>query len=75
MQFILNELGYNTRVDGYFDKNTENVLKSFQKHQQLETTGTLNEITAIKLESLLLEKINDEKNDLQLKKTLEILSK
>lgn len=75
MQLILNALDYNTRVDGYFDKNTENVLKSFQKHQQLETTGTLNEITAIKLESLLLEKINDEKNDLQLKKTLEILSK
>ena len=67
MQLILNALGYNTRVDGYFDKNTENVLKSFQKHQQLETTGTLNEITAIKLESLLLEKINDEKNDLQVK--------
>lgn len=66
-QAILKGLGFETgREDGYYDVKTETAVKAFQKIQGLDTTGKLDRETASKLETRILEKIQDEANDVQL---------
>ncbi len=76
LQLILNGLGYDSkRNDGYFDKNTELALKSFQKAQGLEITGIVDSKTGEFLQNKIIEKIKDPANDTQLQVAIETLRK
>ncbi|MEH6948461.1 S41 family peptidase [Bacillus sp. JJ634] len=67
-QAMLKGLGFETgREDGYFDVQTEVAIKAFQKVKKLNVTGKLDRETASKLEASILEKIQDERNDVQLR--------
>lgn len=74
MQIMLDALGYEPgRNDGYFDVQTEKALTAFQKDQGLSVTGELDEETEQVLEDLVIEAVNDQENDLQLQKALDVL--
>ena len=66
-QTILKGLGFEPgREDGYYDFQTELAVKAFQKVSGIEATGKIDQKTAQQLESRILEKIKNEKNDVQL---------
>lgn len=72
MQLMLDGLGYKPgRTDGYFSKETEAALKSFQSAAGLSATGQVDAKTAEKLEADILKAMRDPKNDAQLKKAVE----
>ncbi len=76
LQIILEGLGYDTkRSDGYFDKNTELAVMSYQKEQNLEITGVVNSITGEALQTSIVEKIKDPANDAQLQAAIETIRK
>ncbi|MDP4096492.1 S41 family peptidase [Paenibacillus sp. P96] len=75
-QIMLKGLGYDTgREDGYFDKTTEEAVKSFQKKAGLTVNGVIDTETASKLEAALIENIRDPQNDTQLKRGIEQIRK
>lgn len=72
MQLMLDGLGYKPgRTDGYFSKETEAALKSFQRAAGLSATGQVDAKTAEKLEADILKAMRDPKNDAQLNKAVE----
>ncbi|WP_407640166.1 S41 family peptidase [Bacillus massiliglaciei] len=74
-QDMLRGLGFETgRTDGYFDKQTEFAVKAFQKREKLKETGKLDEKTASRLQADVLEKIQDESNDVQLLTALKYIA-
>jgi carboxyl-terminal processing protease len=74
MQIMLAGLGYKIdRKDGYFSEATETRVKEFQKSAGLPVTGKVDKTTAEKLEEKLVQKIRDEKNDVQLAKAAGVL--
>nr|WP_304216228.1 S41 family peptidase [Fredinandcohnia onubensis] len=75
-QIMLKGLGFDPgREDGYFSGETVIAVKAFQQANQIEATGTINEKTAGLIEAKVIESIRDQKNDLQLKKAMEVLFK
>ncbi len=75
-QIMLKGLGFDPgREDGYFSGETVIAVKAFQQANDIEATGTINEKTAGAIEAKVIESIRDEKNDLQLKKAMEVLFK
>lgn len=75
-QIMLKGLGFDPgREDGYFSGETVIAVKAFQQANEIEATGTINEKTAGLIEAKVIESIRDEKNDLQLKKAMEVLFK
>jgi carboxyl-terminal processing protease len=75
-QIMLKGLGFDPgREDGYFSGETVLAVKAFQIKNDIEDTGTINEKTAGAIEAKVIEAIRDEKNDLQLKKAMEVLFK
>lgn len=75
-QLLLKELGYDPeREDGYFDRETEEQIKSFQDQVGLAATGELDEETAFAIETEIMDRIHSGDYDLQLKKALEVLYK
>jgi carboxyl-terminal processing protease len=74
MQIMLAGLGYKIdRKDGYFSETTEKRVKEFQKSAGLPVTGKADKTTAEKLEEKLVQKIRNEKNDVQLAKAVDVL--
>lgn len=74
LQIMLAGLDYESdRKDGYFSAVTEKSVKAFQKDAGLPVTGKVDKKTAEELEVKLLDKITDEKNDVQLAKAVETL--
>lgn len=68
-QIMLEAVGYKPgRKDGYFDRATEKAVKSFQSSKKLKADGVVNAATAEALEAELIKKIQDPKNDNQLKR-------
>ncbi|MHA2856996.1 S41 family peptidase [Paenibacillus lautus] len=66
-QIMLEAVGYTAgRTDGYFDRNTEKAVKSFQSKHKLKADGIINSATAEALEAALIEKIQDPKEDNQM---------
>ncbi|PIB43991.1 hypothetical protein AOA57_24210, partial [Pseudomonas sp. 2588-5] len=63
------------RTDGYFDETTEDTVSDFQDDEGLDVTGEINEETADRLQELIIEAVQNKKNDRQLKKALELLTK
>lgn len=75
-QAILKGLGFETgREDGYYDDQTENAVKAFQKVQGIEVTGKIDRKTADQLESSILKKIKDEANDIQLRTAIKYVAR
>ncbi|MEC5422843.1 S41 family peptidase [Virgibacillus sp. C22-A2] len=76
VQLMLIGLGYDLgREDGYFDKETEEAVKDFQKTNDMEITGEVDEQTAGLMETQIVEKIRSGEDDKQLEKALEELYK
>ncbi len=72
-QNILNTLGYTTRVDGYYGKDTVSAVESFQKDNNLSVTGSVDGSTANVLNEKLQTYLEDYKNDNQIMKAIEVL--
>ena len=71
-QQMLKALGYTDISEkGYFDENTEKVVKQFQEDQGLTVDGKITKDTTIKLIELIQNKIKD--NDTQLEKAISVL--
>lgn len=76
MQLVLDALGYNPgRTDGYFDHQTENALKAFQKAKGLPQTGQFDDKTEVHLQEAFLALYKDPKNDVQLQVAIQLLKK
>lgn len=76
IQVMLKGLGFDSgREDGYFDKQTEKSVKAFQKKNKLKETGIIDEKTAGVIETKILEKVRDGKDDKQLEKAIDVLYK
>lgn len=74
LQLILSGLGFDPgRNDGYFDAGTEQAVKDFQGKMELEQTGKVEGKTAELLQTELLNKMKDPKNDAQLQKALGVM--
>lgn len=70
---MLSALGYTPgKVDGYYDGETANAVKDFQKDSKLKVTGVLQGETTVALMNRLREQIV--KEDPQLQKAVEVLS-
>src|SRR5699024_8265548 len=69
IQLMLKGLGYDPiRDDGYFSKETEEAVKSFQHDHDLTVTGIIDEETAGLIEAQIIEKIRNGEDDQQLEK-------
>lgn len=76
LQIILDGLGFKpNRTDGYFDKNTEAAVKSFEKVHGLNVDGVVEKETADKLQEEIIKKIKDPESDAQLQVGIESLLK
>ena len=75
-QEILDGLGFEPgRKDGYFSEETKIAVKGFQQENNLPSTGRIDEKTAAKLEEAAVKEMKKEKNDLQLKMALKLITK
>ncbi|MFE0505144.1 lmo1851 family serine protease [Peribacillus butanolivorans] len=71
---MLKAAGYNPgKIDGFFDEETTNAVKKFQKEQKVKETGIIKDDTTVKLMQVIREKILE--NDTQVKKAVEVLKK
>ncbi|RSK28597.1 PDZ domain-containing protein [Bacillus sp. HMF5848] len=76
LQKMLSGLGYGPgREDGYFSEETKTAVEAFQKANDLPMTGKVDEQTAVKLETKIIERIRSEESDLQLQTALKVLFK
>jgi carboxyl-terminal processing protease len=71
---VLDVLGYNIVVDGFLDDNTMDEIATFQEDHELTVTSSLTLETASKLNTLMKAIIEDESNDAQLQKAIELLT-
>lgn len=73
-QMMLKGLGFEPgRTDGYFGEQTEKAVRAFQDSQELETTGVLDEETAIALQQSIVDLVRDQENDQQLRVALDLI--
>jgi carboxyl-terminal processing protease len=75
-QTMLKGLGFEPgRVDGYFAEETKTAVIAFQRVNELEATGIIDEETAGKLQEKIIEEVRKEENDYQLKMAIELIFK
>lgn len=75
-QQMLKGLGFDPgREDGYFSKQTEQAVQSFQKANGLQVTGKIDKQTANMLQTKVMEAVRDERYDEQLKRALQLIAK
>lgn len=73
-QQMLDGLGYNIEnINGTFDEETEEAVKSFQKENDLKVNGEIDEETAGLIEVKVVESIRNGEDDLQLEEALKAL--
>lgn len=76
IQIMLDGLGYDVgRTDGYYNKETEDAVKTFQADHDLSTSGEIDKKTAEVIETQVRERIRAGEDDLQMEKALELLTK
>jgi carboxyl-terminal processing protease len=76
VQVMLKGLGFDPgREDGYFSKETEDAVKSFQAKNSLSTSGKIDVQTAEQLQTQLLKAVRAEENDVQLQEAIKTLFK
>ncbi len=73
LQMMLEQLGYNVRISGYFDLQTTIALTTFQEDAGLEKNGRFDDQTWVVLREAIEQEA--ELNDTQLNYALEILEK
>ena len=71
IETILKGLGYDVKVDGYFDSKTTEAVKQFQKSKGISETGEVNEQTGSALMTAIREELK--KNDTQYKSAVKAL--
>ncbi len=73
-QIMLEGLGYKpNREDGYFSRDTQTAVEQYQAENDLEVTGEIDQATAEKLQTSVIEKIRSGEEDTQQEKALEVL--
>lgn len=71
---MLEGLGYDeTETNGNFGDGTKAAVEAFQRANDLNVTGEINEKTGGALEEKVVEEMQKEDNDKQLQKALEVL--
>lgn len=76
LQMMLDGLGYSVdRTDGYYSHQTVTAVKHFQEKHKLPVTGEVDSKTAEQIESDIIDKIENPKNDLQLQAAIQYLNK
>ncbi|MGG4156904.1 S41 family peptidase [Peribacillus muralis] len=71
---MLKEAGHDPgKIDGFFDEDTTNAVKAFQRDQKIKETGIIKDDTTVKLMQVIRDKILE--NDTQLKKAVEVVKK
>lgn len=76
IQIMLDGLGYDVgRTDGYYNKETEDAVKTFQADHDLSISGEIDKKTAEVIETQVRERIRAGEDDLQMEKALELLTK
>jgi len=76
IQIMLDGLGYDVgRTDGYYNKETEEAVKTFQADHDLSISGEIDKKTAEVIETQIRERIRAGEDDLQMEKALELLTK
>lgn len=73
VQIFLNRLGYESRMDGYYDEKTVEAVKFYQEDHDLQVTGTIGMETAYQLNLDIINYVNNKENDNQYQKALEYL--
>ncbi|WP_139822682.1 S41 family peptidase [Tuberibacillus sp. Marseille-P3662] len=74
IQKMLKGLGYSPgRTDGYYSKDTADAVRAFQKVNDLEVNGSVDQKTASKLEMKVLNAIDQPENDMQLQQGVNTL--
>nr|WP_276511793.1 S41 family peptidase [Pseudalkalibacillus hwajinpoensis] len=75
-QIMLKGLGFEPgRKDGYFSDKTVTAVKAFQRSNDINITGKIDEKTAQKLQEKIIDSIRNPDNDVQLKTAVELLAK
>jgi carboxyl-terminal processing protease len=76
LQVMLEGLGYDPgRHDGYFNAQTADTLKEYQKAKSLTVTGIADAAVMEHLENDVINRLKDPKNDTQLSEAIKLLSK
>ncbi len=75
-QVMLKGLGFEPgRTDGYFSDKTVTAVKAFQRSNDLNVSGKIDEKTAQKLQENIIDSIRNPDNDVQLETAVELLTK
>ncbi|WP_029331381.1 S41 family peptidase [Exiguobacterium oxidotolerans] len=70
---VLEAIGYDPKgQDGYYGDTMKQAVEQLQKDAKLEVTGKIDPVTASEMETRLLKKLEDSKNDVQRIKALEV---
>jgi carboxyl-terminal processing protease len=73
-QIMLKGLGHEPgRTDGYFSEQTEIAVIAFQRSNDLEPTGKIDEETASMIQQRTVEMVREKENDQQLQRAIELL--
>ncbi|WP_066156863.1 S41 family peptidase [Halalkalibacter krulwichiae] len=75
-QLMLKGLGFEPgRDDGYYSEQTKQAVTAFQRDQDLDPTGEIDEETAALIQQEVVEQVRDRENDNQFQTALELLIK
>ncbi|WP_114570119.1 S41 family peptidase [Exiguobacterium flavidum] len=70
---VLKALGFDPKgQDGYYGDTMKRAVEALQKDAKLDVTGAIDVETATEMETRLLKMLDEEKNDVQRKKALEV---
>lgn len=73
-QIMLKGLGLEPgRVDGYFGEQTKTAVMAFQRTNNLEVTGEIDEKTATALQQKIVAEVRNKENDRQLNTAIELI--
>ena len=73
-QVMLAALGYPVdREDGYFSEQTEQAIRDYQNDRELTVNGKLDQETASRIVTDVIERIRSDQDDLQKDKAIEVL--
>ena len=75
-QMMLKGLGFEPgRDDGYFNEQTKQAVTAFQRDNDLEATGEIDEETASLIQQNVVRQVRERDNDLQLQTAIQLLIK
>ncbi|MDQ0484752.1 carboxyl-terminal processing protease [Alkalihalobacillus hemicentroti] len=75
-QVMLKGLGFEPgRTDGYYSDKTVTAVKAFQRSNNIDVSGKIDEKTAQKLQENIIDSIRNPDNDVQLETAVELLAK